>query len=665
MFGKLVMGMLLAACACSATAQSAGTADVGVAARAGLPPVEDFFRKPKYSRFRLSPDGKFLAALIPANGRRNLALIDLAGSKVTLLTSLREQDVYTYDWVGDGTLDVLIADLSVEGRLQEIKQHVLIDMTGRILRDSPPSIVGVLDRAGDDLLVDGYLRSARSLDVWRYNPRTNTREILTGDSPGDVTDFVIDHAGQVRLAISIPRGGERTRLYYRADNNAKWTLLRDDPIEDDPIRPIAFGFDNRTLYVSARGPTDGGRRDIYVFDPETNKLGERISSGQDIDAQTLIFDWVKKQPVGVPDGTTDNVHWLDPDWQALQASVDGALPDTRNRLSWGRYDTNRVLVTSESATQPPVFYVMDRRAGRLEELSPAYPWLKEKDLSPRKFVRYVARDGLSIPGYLTMPKRPDGTKPPLIVDIHGGPYVDRQTFGYNPNAQFFASRGYAVLQPDFRGTLGYGDAFYKAGWKQWGLAMQDDVTDGVKWLIDTGRVDADRVCLFGASYGGYATLWGLEKEPDLFRCGVAQVAVSDLELMFDVGWSDFMAGETGGNTTNTLTRWIGDPSKDRDKMRAVSPILHAERIKAPLLLAYGASDRRVPLVHGKSMRSALDKYDKPYEWVVYDDEGHGFSKESNNIDFYRRVDAFLARNLAPRVKTAALQRDPAQIGAAR
>jgi dipeptidyl aminopeptidase/acylaminoacyl peptidase len=268
-------------------------------------------------------------------------------------------------------------------------------------------------------------------------------------------------------------------------------------------------------------------------------------------------------------------------------------------------------------------------------------------------VRYKARDGLSIPGYLTMPRHPDGTKPPLIVDIHGGPFVEAEGWGYSPDAQLFASRGYAVLQPDFRGTHGYGDAFFKAGFRQWGLAMQDDVTDGVQWLIDTGKVDPDRVCLFGASYGGYATLWGLEKEPKMFRCGVAQVAVSDLELMFDVSWSDFMESERGGDTTYNLTVTIGDPSKDREKMRAVSPIYHTERIQAPVLLAYGASDRRVPLVHGKAMRSALEKYGKPYEWVVYDDEGHGFYKEENNFDFYRRVDAFLAKNLAPRAPPTA------------
>ena len=659
MHAKWLVAALLLGLSGGVAAQSVDATTAAVAPRPGFPPVEDFLRKPKFSDLRLSPDGKLLAALVPLNGRRNLALIDLEQGKITVLTKLVEQDVSSFRWLGDQRIEVITANLNEVARLTEIKQIVLIDTTGRVVRDldktwgyRPPRIVDVLDRAGDDLLVEGYDRTYSSVDVWRYNPRTNDKRLLTGDSPGDVRNFVADHAGQVRVAISVPRGATRTKLYYRSSNEAKWKLLRDDPIDDERIEPIGFGFDDKTLYVRARSADSGEVKDVYAFDPEANQLGERLSRAKGVDAGRLYFDWNRKIPVGVGDGSPDGVAWIDPEWATLQKWVDAALPTTRNSLNWGRWDTSRIVVASESASQPPIYYLLDRRNGRLEEVASAYPWLKEKDLSPRTFVRYKARDGLSIPGYLTLPRKPDGAKPPLIVDIHGGPFVPAKGFGFDSDAQLFASRGYAVLQPDFRGTQGYGDAFARAGWRQWGLAMQDDITDGVKWLIDTGKVDPDRVCLFGASYGGYATLWGLEKEPQMFRCGVAQVAVSDLEMMFDVGWSDFMEGERGGNSTNYFTRTIGDPSTDRDRMRAVSPIYHTDRIQAPLLLAYGAADRRVPLVHGKEMRSALDRNHKSYEWLVYDDEGHGFYKEDNNFDFYRRVDAFLAKNLAARSTVA-------------
>ena len=640
-----------------------------------LPPVETFFKRAKYASVSLSPDGKLLAVLVPINERRNLAIIDLEKNGATVLTNLKEQDIASYQWVGDRLIEVSTANLTDESGKITLIQRLLVDTEGHVLRDmfraslrevanretvhlgtaGYMQIIEVMDRAGDDLLVETNERNRYGLDAYRYNARTAAKSLLTNESPGDVKQFVADHDGHVRVAVTVPRGASKTSLWYRKSNADRWTMLREADFEDEDIRPLAFDFDNRTLYVSARSKADGRRFGVYAFDPETNTVGKLVFESGTVDAEHIIFDRVKKTIAGVADNSLSGVHWADPEWNAVQKSIDVALPGMRNRLSWGRYATDRVVVTSDSETSAPSFYILDRKSGKLQELVVGYPWLDAVALSPRKFVRYNARDGLSIPAYLTMPKGVEQKKLPLVVVIHGGPYVEGRHFGYDAYAQFLASRGYAVLEPDFRGTQGYGDAFYKAGWKQWGLAMQDDVTDGVKWLIDTGKVDADRVCLFGGSYGGYATLWGLAKEPQMFRCGVAFVAVSDLEMMFDVGWSDFMRGERGNESTNTLTRWIGDPDRDREKMRAVSPVYHADRIQAPLLLAYGAADNRVPLIHGNRMRAALDKYNKPYEWVVYADEGHGFNKDENRYDFYRRVDAFLAKNLAPRSASSATE----------
>ena len=635
---------------------------------AGGIPVETIMQRPKYSQVSLSPDGKLLGAVVPLNERRNLAIIDLEKRTVVPLTNLKETDVASYDWIGDRMIEISVANLADASGNIELKQRVLIDTDGRVVRDMFRAslrenamrdtvylgtnaflrIVEVLDRAGDDLIVESNERGRYALDAYRYNPRTAAKTLLTFDSPGDVSDFTADHAGQVRVAVTSPRGGEKTALWYRKSNDDQWIKLRESAVEEDTIRPIAFDYDGKTLYVRARTEANGGRLGVYAFDPENNQLGALLFESQTVDAGRLIFDRVKQKPIGISGGSLDGIKWIDPQWDRLQKAIDAALPKTRNFLSWGQFATDRVVVTSTSDVQPPVFYLLDRKTMRMEEVASSYPAIDTELLSPRKFVRYKARDGIDIPAYLTIPKSSNGKNLPLVVDIHGGPYVPSTRYGFNAEAQFFASRGYAVLQPDFRGTQGYGDAFYKAGWKQWGLAMQDDVTDGVKWLIANGTVDKDRVCLFGGSYGGYATLWGLEKEPQMFRCGVAYVAVSDLELMFDVTWSDFMRAERGGDTTKVLTRWIGDPDKDREKMRAVSPIFHADRIAAPLLLAYGAADVRVPLIHGSRMRSALDKYNKPYEWVVYPEEGHGFNKDENRFDFYHRVEAFLDKNLAPR-----------------
>ena len=646
----------------------AASAQIPAAATASPPPIETFFQRAKYSRVSLSPDGKLLAALVPTHERQNLAVIDLEKQSATVLTDLREQDVSSYRWVGNRLLEVSTANLTDESGVVEVKQRMLIDTDGRVVRDmlraalrenrtgetlyvgasSYMRIVEVLDKAGEDLVVETNDRSRFGMDAYRFNPRTSSRKLLTSDSPGNVSEFFADHDGQVRIAVSVPRGQTKTSLWYRKSNDDRWVRLGEWDYEDEDIRPIAFDFDNKTLYVSARSKADGKRFGIYAFDPDANQLGALILDNVTVDLDRVVFDRSAKKLIGIPDSSSGGVHWVDPQWAAIQKSIDTALPGMRNHLSWGRDATDRIVVASESDDTSPAYYILDRKTGKLEESVVSRPWLSKLKLSPRRFVRYQARDGLSIPGFLTLPNGVEPKKLPLVVMIHGGPYVSAQGAGYDDIAQFLASRGYAVLEPHFRGTRGYGDAFYKAGWRQWGLAMQDDVTDGVKWLIDSGRVDADRVCLFGASYGGYATLWGLAKEPKMFRCGVAYVAVSDLEMMFDVTWSDFMLAERGGDTTRTFTRWIGDPSTDRDKMRAVSPLYHADRIQAPLLLAYGAADTRVPLIHGDRMRAALDKYGKPYEWVVYDDEWHGFNKDANRYDFYRRVDAFLAKNLAPR-----------------
>ncbi len=638
-------------CGAAASAQNAIDAS-------RLPP-EAFLAMPKYRDVSLSPDGRYLAAVVPQNERGNLALIDVEKRSAKMLTGMQRHDVASYRWIGDRMLLVTSYDLSEASGILQRGESVLVDVEGNVVRDMRKSgsrggsrIIAAIDRAGEDLVIENRDRTIEGLDAYRYNPRTSQKTLLTFRSPGFVQQFVADRAGQVRVAVVEPKGGRLSSLWYRRTNDDEWKKLRETAIDAVEIRPLAFAYDDATLYVSARTGSDG-RFAIHEFDPETNTLGKEIANSSLVDLESLRFDRVSKKLVGVGDGSRVGIKWIDPEFDRLQKSIDAALPDTRNRFTWSTYDTSQVLIVADSETRAPVFLLLDRKTHRMEEVAVAYPQLADVAIGARKRVSYAARDGLTIPAYLTLPRGP-AKGLPLVVDIHGGPYVPGGHFGYDCEAAFLASRGYAVLQPDFRGTLGYGQAFYRKGWREWGYAMQDDVTDGVKWLIANGTVDPDRVCLFGASYGGYATLWGLEKEPDMFRCGVAFVAVADLELMFTVNWSDFMRGDDDGGATAWLIEHIGDPQKDRERLRAVSPLYHADRIKANLLLAYGASDVRVPITHGNQMRDALDRYKKSYEWVVYPNEGHGFTKAENRYDFYRRVDAFLAKNLAPRAAAASV-----------
>ncbi len=629
-------------------------------------PADDYIRQPAYLSMALSPDGKSLAAMVPINGRRNVALVDLEHRTVVALTGHTTDDVYSYQWLGNRVIEVVAADLDERGGALRFHQHLIVDVVDKevlgdlqaISRFGESQVLAALPGDGSEMVIKTYDRNIASADAYRYDARTNRKQLLTFRSPGSVENFVVDHAGRVRVAVSATRGGMRTVVWMRPDNDAEWTQVHDDPAQQETFVPLAFDDDDRTLYVGVPSEAHRGLRDVYAYDTATSTMGPRVYEATGADAGSVVIDRVRHRIAGVRDGSAAGVHWVDPGWEQVQRSLDQALPNAHNRISWARDDTDRMIVASEADAEPPTYYLFDRKSLRLEPVARARPWLAADDLSPRGFVSYRARDGLTIPAYLTMPKHPDGAKPPLVVIIHGGPFTSGYRYGYDGEAELFASRGYAVLQPNFRGTLGYGQAFAEAGWRQWGLAMQDDVTDGVRWLADTGRVDGDRVCLYGASYGGYATLWGLEKEPTMFRCGVAFLAVSDLELMFDVTWSDTMRYERGDSSTNYFRRTLGDPDRGRDALRAVSPDLHADRLQAPLLLAYGATDQRVPIIHGTRMRAALDDAHKPYEWVVYSDQQHTVFDPENRADFYGRVEAFLKKNLAPRATATAAARPP-------
>ncbi|WP_229487962.1 alpha/beta hydrolase family protein [Pseudoduganella lutea] len=260
-------------------------------------------------------------------------------------------------------------------------------------------------------------------------------------------------------------------------------------------------------------------------------------------------------------------------------------------------------------------------------------------MGQRDFYRYRAGDGLQVPVYVTLPPgKPKGPLPTVVL-VHGGPYVHGTSWEWEREAQFLASRGYVVLQPEFRGTLGYGVKHFQAGWKQWGRAMQDDLADAAQWAVKQGWAEPGRIAIMGASYGGYATLMGLIRHPDIFRCGIDLMGVSDIGMMFSVVESDLPQEwlEYGAKTM------LGDP--DDPALASVSPLAQAARLTRPLLIAHGAKDRRVPIVHARRMKDALAKHNNAVEYVVYDDEGHGLYHRENRIDFYKRVEAFLARHL--------------------
>ncbi|MEO8103784.1 MAG: prolyl oligopeptidase family serine peptidase, partial [Betaproteobacteria bacterium] len=468
---------------------------------------------------------------------------------------------------------------------------------------------------------------------------------LTQGAPDYVHSWAIDRQGTLRAAISHFEG--KSRLYWRTSAEmpwskvSEWATYRDD---HDEINLIAVDASNR-LYVAGRRGKDADKSVLWRIDmtrPNIEWTALMELDGYDFEGGPVMGR--DNAVLGIRFLTdAQSTHWFDSTLKALQARIDKALPGRINEISCGDCaDPQKLLVTSWSDRQSPITYVFDAKAGSLAVLSESRPWLKGQAMAGREMRSVVARDGLRIPVHVTRPVGQKGPAP-MVVLVHGGPYVRGGVWEWDADSQFLASRGYVVLEPEYRGSVGFGAKHFRAGWKQWGLAMQDDIADATRWAIGEGIADAGRICIAGASYGGYAALMGLIRYPDLYRCGVNWVGVTDLDLLFTSRWSDFsdMWREYG------MPVLVGDREKDATQFAATSPVRQAAKLTQPLLMAYGGVDRRVPIVHGITLRSAVESHNKNLEWTTYPDEGHGWMLESNTFDFWTRVEKFLDRNLKP------------------
>ncbi|HWH41723.1 MAG TPA: S9 family peptidase [Usitatibacter sp.] len=627
-------------------------------------PVESFFRRAEYSQLQLSPNGKLLAALVPIRGRNNLAVIDIESKSRTVITELSNLDVFTFWWVNNGRLCFRVADgQEVTGRIVN-RGTFCTDRDGGNVRDftrisglSAARSISPLARTYDEsgeMIVQARLRSEDSLDVYRFNTRTGRYEILSEDSPGDVRRWVLDWNNLPRVAVSQPSRqihGTTRSVWYRDDASGKWEKIFETGMTGShgskgEMTPLAFDGDNATLYVSYRSP-DRDRAAIYKYDTKARKLGEVMFQHPLIDLEGgLVFDRSEKRLLGIRyDADVPSVAWIDEDMARVQKSIDAAMPKTVNGIFLAADAPDRALVFAQSDRDPGVYYLFDRKAKRMEELVHTRSWIDPSLMAERRFIRYKARDGMEIPAWITVPQ--GGQKNlPLVVNIHGGPWVRAYSgieWGRWPDAQFFASRGYAVLEPEPRGSLGFGDKHYASSFRQWGQSMQDDITDGALYLAKEGLVDKSRMCVFGGSYGGYASAMALAKDPDLWACGVPFVAVTDLTTFQKATYSD-MSYATDFFQTE-FRKMVGDADADKAMFEKYSPARHADAVKAPVLIAMGSDDVRVPQVHGDDYVSALRSAGKKVEYVIYNGEGHGFNKDENVFDFYKRVEKFFAENL--------------------
>ena len=604
-------------------------------ALAAPPPLKDFFRNPERARFAISPDGKYLSWVAPYENRLNVFVRPLAGGPETRVTAETARDISGYFWKGDRIL--YVKDFGGDENFHVVS----VDLAGKDLKDLTPGeklraeIVDVLEDDDQFVLLSHNRRDARVFDVYRVDVKTG-QESQVAQNPGNITGWMTDHAGHLRVAITTD--GVNSSLLYRAKEQDAFKPILTTNFKES-VSPLLFTFDDKRLYVSSNRGRD--KAAIFEFDPLTAKEGKLIFEHPEVDVEGLAYSR-KRKVLEAATFTTwkEQRHFLDPEAKAMFEKVQTHFPGYEVFFGANNKAEDKYIVSTSSDRTRGSRYLFDKTTGKLTFLGEVSPWLKEQDLAEMKPITYTSRDGLTIHGYLTLPKGKAAKGLPVVVNPHGGPWY-RDSWQFNSEVQFLASRGYAVFQMNFRGSTGYGRKFWEASFKQWGGTMQDDITDGVRWLEKQGIADPKRVAIYGGSYGGYATLAGVTLTPDLYAAAVDYVGVSNLFTFMNTippYWKPYL---------EMMHEMVGDPEKDKARMEATSPAFLADRIKTPLLIAQGAKDPRVNKAESDQMVAALKKRGIEVEYLVKDNEGHGFHNEENRFAFYEAMEQFLGKHLKP------------------
>jgi dienelactone hydrolase len=646
-------GLLTAAAAVAQVSVSdppaARSAPVAPAPAAALPPLETFFGPAKLQGASLSPDGRWLAALTGAQDRRvGLQILDLDGSEPPrFIEASPTDDISWFRWVDSDWLVFTAQDAKPQRNVYRGPGLMAVRRDGSASRqllgrslDEAGSLLSLGAPGSTEVIVAYSQSNLRAIDVV-----TGKRRLFADDAPRAGL-WWFDSQGRARVASR--RDGAAHIVWWadRAEKPGvadKWREIARLPLLESGFSP-AFVEGEDTLVVFTTD--DQGYLELRRFDFEAGRPAQGPpllrTPGFDGGVQALL-----RRGSGQLDALTVELEapttvWLDPGKQALQDKVDARFPGRVNRMQAEPQDQPRtVLVRSYTDTDPGQWLVYRPQQDRWQLLGAQRPEVDPRQMGRLSFHRTPARDGRDLPLWITRPTAQGDQPGPAVVLVHGGPHQRGSSWRWQAEAQFLASRGYVVVQPEFRGSTGYGDLHFRAGWKQWGLAMQDDISDALHFAVAQGLVDPKRVCIMGASYGGYATLMGLAKDPLQYRCGVAFAAVSDPLFRYQFHWSDL----TPAGREIVLPAMLGDPKADAGILAAGSPLAQVQRIQAPLLLAHGDDDFRVPLENGERMVEALKKHGKPVEWVLYVDEGHGLVQQKNVLDWYRRVEAFLAQHL--------------------
>ncbi|MCG8697679.1 MAG: S9 family peptidase [Bacteroidales bacterium] len=602
-------------------------------------PMKDFFKNPEKTKYQISPDGNHVSYMAPWETRLNIFVKKTGKEEVNQITFEKDRSIHGYMWANENRI-LYIRD---EGGNEDFKLYG-VDLDGAnskcltCFEGVRTQLLDDLKDIKDEIIIGLNKRDARVYDPYRLNIVTGELTMLA-ENPGNITGWKTDHEGKLRLAIAMV-GGVNVEILYRDNEEDEFETIISTTWKDE-FTPKLFTFDNKKLYAMSNIGRD--KAALVIFDPKTKTEEEVLYQNDNVDVTYLGYSR-KRKIITTAYYTTDKqqAHYFDSESENLMKNLEAKLPGYEIAISSENDDENIFLIRTYSDRSRGSYYLYEKETGKLEKLADVSPWINEDNMAEMKPITYQSRDGLTIHGYLTLPKG-KAENLPVVIHPHGGPW-HRDKWAFNPEVQFLANRGYAVLQMNFRGSTGYGKEFWLKSVKQWGRTMQDDITDGVNWLIDQGIADPKRVGIYGASYGGYAVLAGLTITPDLYACGVDYVGVSNMFTFLNTippYWEPMR---------EMLYEMVGHPQEDSVMLREVSPVYLVDNIKAPLFVAQGANDPRVKINESDQIVEALKAKGVDVEYMVKEDEGHGFYNEENRFDFYTAMEKFLATHLGGKME---------------
>ena len=604
-------------------------------------PLEDFFRNSERTGYQLSPDGSYISYMAPYKDRLNVFVRRVAETDehAIRITNETERSVAGYMWADNQRLLYMKDSAGDENyQLYGVHRDGSDDRAYTAFDGVRTSLIDDLEEQQGVVMIGMNKRNPEVFDPYRLNIETGELTLLA-ENPGNIQGWMTDHDGRLRVATAIV-DGVNTQILYR-------------DTEDEPFKPVLttnfrdvvsfmeFTPDNKEVYAATNLHRD--KTILVRMNPATCEELEVLYENERYDIASISYSRKRKKLLSVYcTGHKEPVrHYFDAEEEQLRQRIKAHFPNQRYGIAdTDKAEANYLIYVGGDRTRGSYWHynALTDEAKKIADLA---PWIKSDEMNAMHPVCYTTRDGLQIEAYLTLPDglTPDTAKQlPVVVNPHGGPWA-RDCWGYSSEVQFLSNRGYAVFQMNFRGSTGYGRHFLEASYKQWGLKMQNDITDGVKWLIEQGIANPNRIAIYGGSYGGYATLAGLTFTPDLYACGIDYVGVSNLFTFMKTippYWRPML---------EMMYEQVGHPEHDADQLAATSPALHADKIKVPLFVAQGANDPRVNKSESDQMVEALRQRGVVVEYMVKDNEGHGFHNQENRFDFYRAMERFLKAHL--------------------